>query len=183
MAKVVGQYGGIYASHMRSEGRTQMAAIDEAIRIGREAGIPRRNFPSESCRKRLAGATCPKSSEKIEAARASRNQDVAADMYPYLAGGTALASALPPWVADGGMAKTPRTPKRSRNFASKIQKRNGRPEHGLGKSLISTAEDGAGVIDRRRQRTRPRKSSKAKPSLKSPRAMKKAANSTHSSIS
>src|SRR5690348_15328664 len=40
LAKVASQYGGIYGSHMRSEGQSEMAAIDEAIRIGREAGLP-----------------------------------------------------------------------------------------------------------------------------------------------
>ncbi len=103
MAKVVGQYGGIYASHMRSEGRTQMAAIDEAIRIGREAGIPVEIFHLKIAGKDRWGQM-PTVVRKIEAARAG-GIDVAADMYPYLAGGTALASALPPWVADGGAAK------------------------------------------------------------------------------
>ncbi len=103
LAKVVGQYGGIYASHMRSEGRTQMAAIDEAIRIGREAGIPVEIFHLKIAGKDRWGQM-PLVVKKIEAARTS-GVDVAADMYPYLAGGTALASALPPWVADGGAAK------------------------------------------------------------------------------
>ena len=103
LAKVAAQSGGIYASHMRSEGRTEMAAIDEAIQIGRQAGLPVEIFHLK-----IAGQDrwhqMPSVVRKIEAARAS-GVDIAADMYPYLAGATALASALPPWVADGGRGK------------------------------------------------------------------------------
>lgn len=103
LAKVAAQSGGIYASHMRSEGRTEMAAIDEAIKIGHDAGLPVEIFHLK-----IAGQDrwhqMPSVVRKIEAARAS-GVDVAADMYPYLAGATALASALPPWVADGGRDK------------------------------------------------------------------------------
>lgn len=103
LAKVASQYGGIYASHMRSEGRTQMAAIDEALRIGREANLPVEIFHLKIAGKDRWGqmGTVVR---KIESARSS-GIDVAADMYPYLAGATALASSLPPWVADGGPAK------------------------------------------------------------------------------
>ncbi len=73
LAKVAAKYGGLYATHMRSEGASEMDAIAEAIRIGHEASLPVEIF-----------------------------LDIAADMYPYIAGATALASALPPWVADGG---------------------------------------------------------------------------------
>jgi N-acyl-D-amino-acid deacylase len=103
LAKVASQYGGIYASHMRSEGRTETAAIDEALRIGREAGLPVEIFHLKIAGKDRWGQM-NLVVKKIEAARAS-GVDVAVDMYPYLAGATALASALPPWVADGGPAK------------------------------------------------------------------------------
>ncbi|HEV2224126.1 MAG TPA: D-aminoacylase [Candidatus Acidoferrales bacterium] len=103
LASVVSQYGGIYATHMRSEGQTEMDAIDEAIRIGRDAHLPVEIFHMKVSGKTRWGSM-PKVVAKIEAARAS-GVDVAADMYPYLAGATALASCLPPWVADGGTAK------------------------------------------------------------------------------
>jgi N-acyl-D-amino-acid deacylase len=103
LARVAGQYGGIYASHMRSEGTSEMAAVDEAIRIGREAGLPVEIFHLKVSGKPRWGSMV-KVVEKIQAARDS-GLDVRADQYPYLAGGTALASALPPWVADGGVAK------------------------------------------------------------------------------
>lgn len=103
LAKVAGKYGGIYASHMRSEGATEMDALDEAIRIGREGGLPVEVFHLKASGKPRWG-TMPQIVAKIEAER-DAGLDIRADMYPYLAGGTALASALPPWVADGGTAK------------------------------------------------------------------------------
>src|SRR6202050_3593746 len=103
LAKVASQYGGIYGSHMRSEGQTEPQAVAEALRIGKEA-----NLPVEIFHLKVSGKTrwgnMPKIVGQIQAAR-DAGQDVTADMYPYIAGGTALASSLPPWVADGGMDK------------------------------------------------------------------------------
>jgi N-acyl-D-amino-acid deacylase len=103
LAKVASQYGGIYGSHMRSEGQTEMQAIDEAFEIGREAHLPVEIFHLKVSGKSRWGSM-PKVVAKIEAARDS-GLDVAASMYPYLAGATALASCLPPWVANGGTDK------------------------------------------------------------------------------
>ena len=103
LAKVAAQYGGIYASHMRSEGQSEVAAVQEALRIGKEAHIPVEIFHLKVIGKPRWG-TMPKIVGMIQAAR-DTGQDVSADMYPYVAGGTALASALPPWVADGGTTK------------------------------------------------------------------------------
>jgi dihydroorotase/N-acyl-D-amino-acid deacylase len=103
LAKVVSRYGGIYSSHMRSEGQTEPQAVEEALRIGREA-----NLPVEIFHLKVSGKTrwgnMPKIVGQIQAAR-DAGQDVTADMYPYIAGATALASSLPPWVADGGLDK------------------------------------------------------------------------------
>jgi len=103
LAKVAAQYGGIYATHMRSEGQSEIAAIEEALRIGREARLPLEIFHMKVSGKTRHGGMV-KVVEMIQAAR-DAGQDVSADMYPYLAGATALASALPPWVADGGLSK------------------------------------------------------------------------------
>ena len=103
LAKVSARYGGLYASHMRSEGASEMAALDEAIRIGREAGLPVEVFHLKVSGKPRWGSMV-KIVEKIEAARDS-GLDIRANQYPYVAGGTALASSLPPWVADGGIQK------------------------------------------------------------------------------
>lgn len=103
LAKVAAQYGGIYATHMRSEGQSETEAVEEALRIGREAHLPVEIFHLKVIGKPRWGSM-PKIVGMIQAARDS-GQDVSADMYPYVAGGTALASSLPPWVADGGVPK------------------------------------------------------------------------------
>lgn len=103
LAKIAARYGGIYGTHMRSEGQTEPQAIEEALRIGREANLPVEIFHLKVSGKTRWGSM-PKIVGMIQAARDS-GQDVSADMYPYVAGGTALASSLPPWVADGGMDK------------------------------------------------------------------------------
>ena len=103
LAKVAGQYGGVYGTHMRSEGQTETQAIDEALRIGREGKLPVEIFHLKVSGKTRWG-NMPKIVAQIQNARDS-GQDVTANMYPYTAGGTALASSLPPWVADGGLEK------------------------------------------------------------------------------
>jgi N-acyl-D-amino-acid deacylase len=100
LCKVAAQHRGKYISHMRSEGNRLLEAVDELIRISREAGIP-----AEIYHLKAAGqANWPKMDEairKIEAARASGLQ-ITADMYTYTAGATGLDAAMPPWVLDGG---------------------------------------------------------------------------------
>lgn len=103
LAKTASQYGGIYASHMRSEGQNEVAAIEEALRIGREEHLPVEIFHLKVIGKPHWGSM-PKIVAMIQSAR-DADQDISADMYPYVAGGTALASSLPPWVADGGTKK------------------------------------------------------------------------------
>jgi N-acyl-D-amino-acid deacylase len=103
LAKVAARYGGIYASHMRSEGQNEVAAVREALRIGQEANIPVEIFHLKVSGKSRAG----KMVDIVRMIQQARDggQDVTADMYPYVAGATALASSLPPWVADGGYDK------------------------------------------------------------------------------
>ena len=103
LAQVAAQYGGIYATHMRSEGASEMEAVDEAIRIGREARLPVEIFHLKVSGKPRWGGM-PRVVEKIQAAR-DAGLDIRADQYPYIAGATALASAMPPWAADGGPEK------------------------------------------------------------------------------
>jgi N-acyl-D-amino-acid deacylase len=103
LAQVASKYGGLYATHMRSEGASEMPALAEAIRIGREA-----NLPVEIFHLKVSGKPRWGSMKNVVAAiQLARDSglDIAADMYPYTAGATALASALPPWVADGGVKK------------------------------------------------------------------------------
>jgi N-acyl-D-amino-acid deacylase len=103
LSKVASQYGGIYATHMRSEGQSEVAGVEEALRIGKEAGLPVEIFHLKVIGQPRWGSM-PKIVAMIQAAR-DAGQDVSADMYPYVAGGTALAASLPPWVADGGIPK------------------------------------------------------------------------------
>jgi dihydroorotase/N-acyl-D-amino-acid deacylase len=103
LAKIASKYGGLYATHMRSEGASEMPALAEAIRIGREAHLPVEVFHLKVSGKFRWG-NMKNVVATIQAARDS-GLDIAADMYPYVAGSTALASALPPWVADGGPTK------------------------------------------------------------------------------
>jgi N-acyl-D-amino-acid deacylase len=103
LAQVTSKYGGLYATHMRSEGASEMPALAEAIRIGREANLPVEIFHLKVSGKPRWG-TMRNVVAAIQNARDS-GLDIAADMYPYTAGATALASALPPWVADGGVQK------------------------------------------------------------------------------
>lgn len=103
LAKTAASYGGIYATHMRSEGDGEMAALDEVFDIARSAHIPVEIFHLK-----VAGHTnwgsMPKVIAKIDAARA-RGLDVGADTYAYTAWGNDLASFIPPWAHDGGNAK------------------------------------------------------------------------------
>jgi dihydroorotase/N-acyl-D-amino-acid deacylase len=103
LAKVAARYGGIYATHMRSEGQNEVAAVREALRIGQEAQLPVEIFHLKVSGKSRTGKMID-IVRMIQEAR-DHGQDVTADMYPYLAGMTALASSLPPWAADGGVNK------------------------------------------------------------------------------
>src|SRR5436309_1657435 len=100
VAKVAGRYGGIYVTHIRSEGDHLLEAIDEAVEIGRRASLPVEIYHLKATGKhnwyKMSQAIA-----RIEAARAA-GVDVTADMYPYAASGTGLESVLPPWVAEGG---------------------------------------------------------------------------------
>ena len=100
LCKVAAQYRGKYISHMRSEGNRLTEAVDELIRIAREAKIP-----AEIYHLKAAGqANWPKMATvigMIEKARAS-GLKITADMYTYTAGATGLDAAMPPWVLDGG---------------------------------------------------------------------------------
>jgi N-acyl-D-amino-acid deacylase len=103
LAKIASQYGGVYATHMRNEGDHEMEAIDEALRIGREANIPVEIFHLKVAGKQNWGKMRDVVA-KIEKARAE-GIDVTADQYPYVAGATSLGAAIPPKYHDGGTDK------------------------------------------------------------------------------
>ena len=100
VAKVAGHYGGIYVTHIRSEGDHLLEAIDEAVEIGRRASLPVEIYHLKATGKH----NWHKMSQAIAHIQTARDAgvDVTADMYPYAASGTGLDSVLPPWVAQGG---------------------------------------------------------------------------------
>jgi len=103
ISKVAGKYGGMYISHMRSEGNLLLEAIDELIRISREA-----NLPAEIYHLKAAGepnwGKLDNAIRKVEEARA-QGLKITADMYTYPAGATGLDASMPPWVQEGGLKK------------------------------------------------------------------------------
>ena len=104
MAKVAGRYGGIYASHMRDEGRGLVGAVEEAIEIGEKGGLPVEIFHLKAAYQPGWGKLMNEAGEKIKKAR-DRGVDVAADMYLYTAGGTGLEATIPSWAYEGGEKK------------------------------------------------------------------------------
>jgi N-acyl-D-amino-acid deacylase len=103
LCKEASKYGGMYISHMRSEGNKLNEAVDELITIAREA-----NIPAEIYHLKAAGKNnWPKMDsviKQVETARAS-GLKITADMYTYLAGATGMTAAFPPSLQDGGFGK------------------------------------------------------------------------------
>ncbi|HKF45165.1 MAG TPA: D-aminoacylase [Thermoanaerobaculia bacterium] len=100
LARVAAQYGGIYISHIRNEGDKEMEALDEAFRIGREAGIPVEIWHIKVSGRQNWG-NMPKVIGAIQAAR-DGGLDVTANQYPYIASGTSLGATIPPKYHEGG---------------------------------------------------------------------------------
>lgn len=103
LAREAARYGGIYATHLRSEGDSILPALDEAIRIGRTARIP-----VEIWHLKVAGKSnwgrMPSVVAKIDSARRA-GVDMAADTYAYTAWFNSLSAMVQPWAHDGGRAK------------------------------------------------------------------------------
>ena len=101
--KAAAEFGGMYISHMRSEGNHLLEGIDEVISISREAGVPAEIYHLKAAGEpnwpRMDAAI-----DKVNAARAA-GLKITANMYTYPAGGTALDAMIPPWVHEGGAKK------------------------------------------------------------------------------
>ena len=100
LCKVAAKYRGKYTTHMRSEGNQLLEAVQETIRISREAGLP-----AEIYHLKASGeSNWPKMDQVIRMIEDARRHGVkiSANMYTYPAGGTGLDAAMPPWVFDGG---------------------------------------------------------------------------------
>jgi dihydroorotase/N-acyl-D-amino-acid deacylase len=100
IARAMAPYHGVYITHMRSEADHFLEGMDEAIAIGREGGVPVEIYHLKAAGRRNWDKAA-RAIAKIDSARAA-GQDVAADMYPYVAGGTALSACFPPWASADG---------------------------------------------------------------------------------
>ncbi len=103
LAKIAKQYGGIYITHQRSEANSLDESLQEVFDIARRAHIPAEIWHLKTAYKKNWGRM-PEILNKIKQARA-RGLDVSADIYPYVAGSTALSACLPPWAQEGGIDK------------------------------------------------------------------------------
>lgn len=103
LAKVAAKHKGIYITHVRGESFNLFSALDEAISIGRDAGLPVVIFHLKVAAKSNWGRMS-EAVAAIEKANAAGVR-VSASMYPYAAGGTGLAATLPLWVQEGGRDK------------------------------------------------------------------------------
>jgi N-acyl-D-amino-acid deacylase len=100
LSKAAGESGGMYISHMRSEGSRLLEAIDELIQIAREAKVPAEIYHLKAAGRDNWGKL-DAAIAKIEAAR-KEGLRITADMYNYPAGATGLNATMPPWVQEGG---------------------------------------------------------------------------------
>jgi len=123
LCKVAAKYQGKYISHMRSEGNRLLEALDELIRISREAGIP-----AEVYHIKAAGQqNWPKIDDLLSRIEAAQKEGlkITADMYTYTAAGTGLDACLPPWTEDGGypaLFKRLRDPATREKIAAEVSK-------------------------------------------------------------
>ena len=100
LASTSASFGGIYASHIRGEGTTVIQAVEEAIRIGREARV-RVQVSHHKVEGRSSWGRANETIQLIEAAR-KEGVDIAFDAHPYTASSTSFDTILPPWAREGG---------------------------------------------------------------------------------
>src|SRR5438876_1893887 len=123
LCKVAAKYQGKYVSHMRSEGNQLLEALDELLRISREAKIP-----AEVYHIKVSGQqNWPKIDDLLSRIEAAQKEElkISADMYTYTAGGTGLDASLPPWTEDGGypaLFKRLRDPATREKIKAEVQK-------------------------------------------------------------
>ncbi len=101
LCEVAGQYGGMYITHMRSEGNGIFDAVDETLRIAREGKLP-----AEIYHLKMAGKDNWSKLDSVLAKIDQANKKglkITADMYTYTAGATGLDASMPPWVQEGGL--------------------------------------------------------------------------------
>lgn len=99
LVSAIGEYGGIYISHLRSEGNDLLEALDEFLQIAREAGVPAEIYHLKAAGEQNWGKL-DELIRRVDEARADGMQ-ITANMYPYTAASTGLDAAMPPWVRAG----------------------------------------------------------------------------------
>lgn len=126
LSKAVGRNGGLYSSHVRGEGETLLKAIGEAIEIGERAGVSVQISHLKAAGKKNWDLG-PRALELIEKAL-KMGMDIAADMYPYLAGHTELSAVLPYWTHNKGtqaMLERLADPQTRKQIKEEMQKGSG----------------------------------------------------------
>jgi N-acyl-D-aspartate/D-glutamate deacylase len=148
LSKVAAKYNGFYTSHIRDEGDRgePQAAVEEIIRIGREANIPVNISHFKVLSKRLWDLA-PKLIDMVKKAQAEGIR-VTADQYPYNASGTGLQAWIPPWANEGGneellkRLRDPETMERIKAGLAESMEDRGGPEN----ALISSYPLDAGMV-------------------------------------
>lgn len=103
ICRVVAKKDGFYATHMRNEAEEVLAAIDEAITIGEQAGVPVQISHLKITGHRNWGLADQVITKLLDARE--RGIDVTCDVYPYFSSGTSLTALIPPWAIEGGVEK------------------------------------------------------------------------------
>lgn len=138
----VGEYGGTYISHMRSEGDRLLECLEELLEIGQRAGCRTEVYHLKAAGRR----NWPKMQQAIDRIQRARDagQPVGANMYPYRAGGTSLAASIPPRFHDGGpraLAERLTEPKTRAEMAGALREPSDEFEN-----LYLAAGGGAGIL-------------------------------------
>ena len=154
LAKIAKQYGGIYSSHIRDEGEGVFQAIDEAIQVGKGAGIPVDVIHMKIAHKKLWGRV----NEIIAMIQKARDagDNIQANVYPYTAGQNNLSSIIPPWAHDGGrekMLERLRDPANATAYAQRGVERAPQLVQPLPRDGRRVGRYAAGLAEERAQRT------------------------------
>src|SRR2546430_4413831 len=142
LAEIAGRHGGMYITHMRSEGNRLVEAVDEVIEIARRARLPAEIYHL----KQAGRSNWNKLDAVIDHITRARADGLAitADMYPYEAGATGLSSCFPPWAHDGGPDAL-RARLQDASTRSRIREEMARPSDGR-EDLHQAARGAEGVL-------------------------------------
>ena len=155
LARVVAEYGGLYASHIRGEGHSLLRATAEALEIGERAGAPVQISHHKATFRPYWGRM--RQAIQLSEWAAGRGQSVGFDVYPYTAGSANLTQIIPDWAHEGGLGELlgrlaePATRERLRARGGRAGARVGPDLHRLAASHRGSAAPGE--IDRRHRRT------------------------------